>query len=453
MSAAPQRHLDVRHAVSVCIGMVVGAGIFKTSPMVAASLSSDWALYLAWAVGGVLSFVGALCFAELAAAFPDAGGDYQFLRRAFGERTGFLFAWSRFAVIHTGSMALLAFVCGDYLAQAMPLERWLGPALGPYASALFAAVVIVVLTVLNLRHVRVGLGTQLGLMVLVIGGLCALGVAAAWLAWQGVPPATPIDHPQTPRALEIGTAMVFVFLAYGGWSDAATLSAEMRDDRRGIVRALLLGLLAVTALYLLANVAYLRGLGLDGLAASEAPAAELMRRAFGVPGEWLIVGAVALTSITVMNATLIAGARTAWAAARDLQQAGWIAGRLGARLAAWDLSRGIPAATIAALGVVALLLVGLGTVTRGGFSTMVDYLSPVYWGFLTLSGASLIVLRRRRPEVARPFKVPLYPWLPLAFCACSFYLLVASLLYVKAGALVGVAVLAVGALPLWRRRR
>ncbi len=450
---APQRHLDIRHAVSVCVGMVIGAGIFKTSPMVAASLASDQALYLAWALGGLLSFVGALCFAELAAAFPDAGGDYHFLRLAFGPRTGFLFAWSRFAVIHTGSMALLAFVFGDYLAQVVPLDRLLGAGFGHYGSAVFAAGVILALTALNLRHIRLGLGTQLGLMTLVIAGLLALGAAAAWLAWQGVAPATPLTAPARAHDTQVGTAFVFVFLAYGGWSDAATLSAEMRDDRRGIVHALLLGLALVTGLYLLANVAYLRGLGLDGLARSEAPAAELMRLAFGRPGELLIVTAVALTSITVLNAILIAGARTTWAAARDLQQAHLLGGALGRQLTSWNLSRGIPPAAIAAIGLVAVALVGLGTVTRGGFATMVDYLSPVYWGFLCLSGVALLVLRHKRPDAPRPFRVPFYPWLPLVFCACSLYLLVASLLYVKAGALAGLGVLALGAVPLLRGGR
>lgn len=443
-AARPRRQLEVRHAVALCVGMVIGAGIFKTSPLAAAALQSPAQLYIAWALGGLLSFVGALCFAELAAAFPDAGGDYHFLRRAFGARIGFLFAWSRFAVIHTGSMALLAFVFGDYLTQVVDLRPWLGE----HASAWLAAALIVVLTALNLAGVRVGLGTQLSLMAIVLAGLALLGAAGATRVGQDLPPGAAVVA-ALPANAHWGQAMVFVFLAYGGWSDAATLSAELRDARRGIVRALLLGLGLVTALYLLANWAYVQGLGLAGLAASEAPAAALMRVAFGRGGELVIVAIVSVTALAVMNAILIAGPRTTYAAARDL---------LGERVALgrWDERRGTPAAALLTTAAVALALVAFGAFTRGGFATMVDYLSPVYWAFLILSGAALLRLRRAEPDAVRPFRVPLYPLLPLLFMACSAYLLWASLVYVKAGALVGVGVLALGAVamePLLRRTR
>lgn len=450
--AQPQRILDVRHAMALCIGMVVGAGIFKTSPMVAQSLGSPGQLYLAWALGGVLSFVGGLCFAELAAAFPDAGGDYHFLRRAFGARLGFLFAWSRFAVIHTGSMALLGFVFGDYLAQVVDLSPWLGE----HVSAWLAGGLIVALTGLNLLGVRVGLGTQLGLTILVIAGLLLLGIGAGVQQWQGLPPAM-TGGPGVPVVPGVaagasgapvaswGTAMVFVFLAYGGWSDAATLSAEMKDPRRGIVRALLLGLGAVTALYLLANWAYVRVLGLGGLAASAAPAAESMRVVFGRGAELLMVGVVTLTALSVMNAILIAGPRTTYAAARDLTAE--------LRLARWDTARGTPSAAVLATSGMALALVAFGAATRGGFSTMVDYLSPVYWGFMTLSGLAVLVLRRQAPAHPRPFRVPLYPLLPLLFVGCSAYVLWSSVVYVSSGAIVGLAVLALGALLLWSHGR
>jgi amino acid transporter len=169
-----------------------------------------------------------------------------------------------------------------------------------------------------------------------------------------------------------------------------------------------------------------------------------MLLAFGRPGQLLIVAVVAVTSITVMNAVLIAGARTTYAAARDL-------GGL-ARLGFWHETRGTPPAAVIAIATVALLLVGLGAWTRNGFSTMVDYLTPVYWGFLALSGAALIVLRRRFPDLPRPFLVPWYPWLPLLFIASSLYVLYSSLVYVRLGAIVGVAVLAAGLLLLALRR-
>jgi basic amino acid/polyamine antiporter, APA family len=171
----PRRQLSVWHAASVCVGMVIGAGIFKTTPNAAANLSSAGELMLAWGVGGVFALIGALCFAEMAAAFPDTGGDYFFLRKAYGNWLGFLFAWSRFAVIHTGSMAMLAFVFGDYLGQVVHF--------GPYDSAIFATLIILALTAINLAGIRFGIGTQVTLMLIVLFGLLSVGVAGLWLRW------------------------------------------------------------------------------------------------------------------------------------------------------------------------------------------------------------------------------------------------------------------------------
>ena len=427
----PRRQLTVWHAVSVCVGMVIGAGIFSTTPLAAANVSSGPILLAAWAFGGVLSLIGALCFAELSAAFPDTGGDYFFLRKAYGARLGFLFAWSRFAVIHTGSMALLAFVFGDYLSQVIDV--------GAYGSGFFAAIIIVLLISVNLAGLRFGIGTQVTLMLIVLTGLVCVGAAGIWLSVHEVPPAVPDSRSGIPET-HFGAAMVFVFLAYGGWSDAATLSAEMRDERHGIKRALIVGMLTVAALYLLVNWALLRGLGLAGLVQSSAPAADLMLRAFGRPGQVLMVTVVAITSVTVMNAILIAGARTTYAAARDTPSLH--------RLGRWHPVRGTPPLAIIAIGAVALVLVQLGSWTRGGFSTMVDYLSPVYWFFLTLSGLAVPLLRRKFPATPRPFRVPLYPLLPIAFVLSSAYVLYSSLVYVKIGALVGVAVMVAGVLVL-----
>ena len=431
--AVPVRRLSEWHAVSICVGMVIGAGIFITTPLAAAALPSAGWVLAAWLFGGAMSLAGALCFAEMAAAFPDPGGDYNFLRRAYGDGVGFLFAWSRFAVIHTGSMALLAFTFGDYLATLVPL--------GDHGAALFAAATILGLAAVNLAGLKFGIGTQVWLMWLVIGGMLAVIGAGVWLAASGAPVSRDASAAVAAAGASLpqlapGAALVYVFLAYGGWSDTATLSAEMRDAQHGMKRALIVGIGLVTVLYVLGNWAYLRGLSHAGLARSGAPAADLMLYAFGAPGQALIVAIVALTSITSMNAIMIAGARTTYAGARDT------AGL--ARLAGWHAARGTPPAAIVATTGIALALVTFGTYTRGGFSTMVDYLSPVYWLFLALSGAALFVLRRRYPDTPRPFRVPGYPWVPLVFIASSAYVLYSSLAFVRIGAVVGVAVLAAG---------
>ena len=429
----PRRQLSIWHAAAVCVGMVIGSGIFRTTPLAAQNAGSAVVLMGGWVLGGIVSIVGALCFAEMAAAFPDAGGDYNFLRRAFGDRVGFLFAWSRFAVVHTGSIALLAFVFGDYLSQIV--------AIGPFGSAIFAALIIVVLIGLNLAGVHFGMHAQVLLLSLVLAGLLSVGLGGVWIAWHGVMPLAtePFAGAGPPQ---VGLSLVFIFLAYGGWSDAATLSSEMRDEKRGITRALILGMVVVTALYLFANWAFLRVLGFGGLERSSAPAADLMLRAFGPIGQVLMVSAVSITSVTVINALLIAGARTTYAAARDTPAL--------ARFSGWHARRGTPPAAILGVGTVSLALVGVGTYNHAGFATMVDYLSPVYWGFLTLSGIAQLRLRHLYPNAARPFVTPGYPWLPFIFIASSAYVLYSSLVYVRLGAVLSLVVIGIGALLLRR---
>ncbi len=234
--------------------------------------------------------------------------------------------------------------------------------------------------------------------------------------------------------------MIFVFLAFGGWSDAATLSAEVRDGRRGIFIAMLGALSVLMAIYLALNWAFVQGLGFAGLAASNAPAVELLNRAFGAPGVMLILLMVGIAAIATINSTLLVGARTTYAAARDVPQL--------RRFGEWDDRHGVPRKALLAEGAVALLLVLFGSFTQSGFNTMVEYLTPVYWLFLSLSSVALIILRRRFPEVPRPVKVPLYPLLPLLFFGLCLYMLYSSVTVVGVGAFLGIAVLLVGAVLL-----
>ncbi len=263
----------------------------------------------------------------------------------------------------------------------------------------------------------------------------------------GTPPASALPGLAPSAApASLGLALVYVLLAFGGWSEIATLSAEVKDARFGMARAHVYSILLITALYMLVNWAFLRGLGFEGLATSPAPAAELMRRAFGADAALTLAIAVACAAVTSINATIIVGARTTFAAARDFPGLG--------KIGHWDEQRGIPARATWTLGLMSLALVGLGAYTRNGFQTIVDYTFPALWLFLSMSAGALVILRWKYPDAERPFKTPLYPLTPIVFAASCLYMLWSSLSYIahlpnpRLGASVGIAVLALGLVAL-----
>jgi basic amino acid/polyamine antiporter, APA family len=430
--SSPRTTLRLRDAMGLIVGTIIGAGIFRTPSMVAEHTGSAGLALLAWLAGGAISLAGALCYAELAAAYPHAGGDYHYLRRAFGRHVAFLFAWARMTVIQTGAIAVLAFLLGDYAAAVLPLGAW--------GSPLYAALVIALLTATNIAGVRQGAATQNVLTVLEVGGILLVGLVGLAVAGPAGAAAAPTAATAAASRPALGLVMVFVLLTYGGWNEAAYLSGEVRDPGRTMVRALVWSLALVTATYVLVNWAFLAALGVDGVARSEAVAADVVRQAFGVEGARLTSLLVVVAALTSINAAIFTGARSAYALGGDFG----VARRLGR----WDPERRTPTNALVCQGAIALALVGLGAATRNGFETMVEYTAPVFWSFIGLTGVSLFVLRRRDRDRPRPFRVPLYPLTPLAFCATSAYLVYSSLVYTGVGALVGVAVLATGVLVL-----
>jgi APA family basic amino acid/polyamine antiporter len=255
-----------------------------------------------------------------------------------------------------------------------------------------------------------------------------------------LPPAAPLAAP-APARPAFGLAMVFVLLAYGGWNEAAYVSTELRGGRRAIATALVGSLLLVMLLYVLANAAYLRGLGVDGVRDSSAVAADLLARGLGPAGAIAIAAIVMAAVVTSANATLLMGSRMVWAFGRDFP----LFGPLGR----WSARASSPVNAVLLQGAIALALVGVGISSRRGFEAMVAYTAPVFWLFFLLTGISLFVLRRRDPGAARPFRVPLYPATPALFCATCAFLLWSSLVYAGPGAIAGVAVLATGLVPMW----
>ena len=432
-NAKPQAILRPIDIVSLIVGTVVGAGIYKAPAIVAAALGSPTWIMLAWVAGGIAAVIGALCYVELATSYPSFGGEFHFIGKAFGQDAGFIYAWARTVVILPASIAMQAVLLGDYLTPVLPL--------GPHSATTWAVLMIVALSALNAMGVRFARIAQNLFAVIEIGTVVAIVIAG--FIGHGVD--TAAAQSATPVSVGgIGTAMIFVVLTYGGWNEAAYVSAEVADGRRGILRGVLWGLGTVTVLYLAINAAYLWGLGHAGLAASPAPAADLFRVAFGPRSGVLLSAIVAFSCMKAISATIFFGARSNYAVGQGWGLFRW--------LGDWHAC-GAPRRAIFALAALSLGLVGLATLMPNGFQAIVEFEAPVFWLFITLTAMSLFVLRWRNGLPPQAFPVPLYPLVPALFVLSSVALVWSSVVYTGAGALVGVAFLALGAIPLWFEHR
>lgn len=420
-NAAPGKTLSALDAILIIIGVVIGAGIFRTPPIVAANAGSESAVLFVWLAGGAISLIGALCYAELTTSFPSAGGDYHYLNRAYGQTPAFLFAWARMTVIQTGSLAMHAFIIGDYASGIMNL--------GQHSVSIYAGTTVILLTIVNAIDIRQGSWLQNGLTTGIL-----LGLGAVFFVGLNCPSVLTYSGFSIPESSGLGKAMIFVLLTYGGWNEAAYLSAELRGS--SMLRVLIVSTGIITAVYILVNFVFLRGLGIPGMSGSEAVAADLMRKGLGEGGSLLLSVLIIFAVLSNMNGTMITGARTNYALGTDF--------RLFSFLGKWNLRGGTPINAMLLQGCFAFALVLLGTATRSGFEAMVEYTAPVFWLFFLLVGISIFVLRVREPSTPRPFRVPFYPLLPVLFCLVCLYMLQSSLAYTGKGALVGVGVLAAG---------
>ena len=412
-AALPRRTLSVWDASAITIGIVIGAGIFQTPAMVAGVAGSLPLMLGVWILGGVLSLIGALTYAELATTYPSTGGDYTFLTRAFGKHVSFLFAWARSTVIVTGSIALLGFILGDYLTRLHSL--------GEHSAAIYAAAAVVLLTAVNLIGLKSSARVQNVLTVIEVSGVLLVAIAGL-LAGQPENFSTPATS--NPGSIDsLGLALVFVLLTYGGWNEAAYVSAEVRGGARAMVRTLVVSIVVITFIYVLFVAAAVYGLGLEGLQNSEAVGIQLMELAFGPAGAQLIGVIVAVAALTSMNSTMIVGARSNHAVGHH-----W---PLLAFMSQWRDEHNSPAVGFLVQAAIALALVALGAVEKNGFSTMVEFTAPVFWFFFMLSGIALLVLRTREPHIARPFEAPAYPVLPLIFIVTCAYLFYSSITYAQ----------------------
>jgi len=429
---SPSPQLRIIDAVAIIIGIVIGAGIFRTPTIVAANSSSGLSFMAAWLIGGLVTLIGALCYAELSTTYPNTGGDYYFLKRSYGNKVAFLFAWARMSVIQTGSISLLSFIAADYLVEIYSL--------GPYSSPIYAATIVLVLTFINILGIQFGTTAQktltllevLGILTIIFTGL--FHDSSADIGLQALK--------EKKDSGSMGLALVFVLLTYGGWNEAAYISAELRSGKRKMAAILVWSILIIISTYLLTNFAYLKILGLNGIMETEAVGASIMQIAYGKAGSITISLLIVVSSLTSANATIFTGARSNYALGRDYKSF--------QLLGSWNQKTSSPINALLVQGLIALTLVGIGTFTRSGFETIVDYTAPVFWFFFLLTGLSVFILRKKDPYRKRLFKVPAYPLLPAIFCLSSAYLLYSSLAYARLGSFLSVAVLLMGLLLLLR---
>jgi amino acid transporter len=437
--AAPRPTLGLFDAVAIIVGIVIGAGIFRAPSIVAGSVSSEGVFIALWVAGGLISLVGALCYAELGSAYPHAGGEYHFLRRAYGDWLGFLFAWARMTVVQTGAIAAIAFVFGDYATQVLPL--------GARSSVIYALLAVVGLTALNVVGTKESKTLQKVLTFSLLLAMAAVIIAGLTVGSDAPRAALPASSGAPFSQL----ALIFILLTYGGWNEAAYITAEVRDPRRNIVRALVIGIVTVTVLYVLLNVAYVNVLGLEGMKASKALAADLMQATLGSGGAIVLSIIVIAAALSTLNATVFTGARTNYAVGRDYT--------LFSALGRWKEGANAPANALILQGAIALLLVLLSSTTPDGFETMVAYTAPAFWLFFMLTGISLFILRRQAPDQPQPFRVPLYPITPLLFIAMCGFMLWSSTSYALSkdpssiGAQLGIGVMLAGIPVMFFARR
>jgi amino acid transporter len=361
-----------------------------------------------------LSLCGALCYAELATAYPQEGGDYVYLSRAYGSWAGFLFGWAQLAVVRPGDIVVIAFAFATY---ARTLWDPLAGSAFPWMQQVYAIAAILALTAVNVLGVREGKWTQNLLTLVKALGLLLIVAVAAFAG--PVQPAEPVE------GIPLSLALIFILFTYGGWNEMAYVAGEVKHPGKNIVRALVLGTVAVTLLYLLVNGAFLAALGFDGLRASKAVATDTINRVVPDAGGRLLALLICISALGAVNGLIFTGARISYAVGAERNGFRWL-GR-------WHPRLGTPANALILQGAIACALV----VVLGSFVQAVLYTAAVVYSFYLASSLAVIVLRRREPDVARPFRVVGYPVTPILFAAVCAFLIYSAVTYkpwVAAGA-------------------
>ena len=415
------------------IGGIIGSGIFLNSAVVAARVRSPQLTLLAWGLGALIALLGAFVFAELGRRRPQAGGGYAYLREAYGPLSGFLYAWALLLVIATGAAAAVAMTSAGYLVN---LLGWQDDYQRPVAATM-----IVLLTLVNLVGVRPAAWTQNLFTILKLAAIAILVVAALFLSVGDAPAATPLEPATDPVWLTLSAALVPVLFAFGGWQQTNFVAEEMINPERDLPWALIVGVCVVAGAYLLVNVAYLKALGVAGLASSIAPAADTMAVVAGSGGRNLIAAGIVASTFGFLNLVLLVSPRVYQAMARD--------GLFFRSFASLHPRWKTPVAAILFQGAWAIMLL-----YSGSYGQLLDQVVFVDCIFFGLVASTLFVLRQRDGDDNPGFTAPLHPWSTLLFILAACYVMLGSVTSNPGNALRGALLLLAG-VPvylIWRSR-
>jgi APA family basic amino acid/polyamine antiporter len=446
-----RRALGVWSAVSIVIGTVIGGGVFLVPSNMIAKVGSVPTLFIVWVVAGLLSLFGALTYAELAAAMPEAGGEYVYLSAAYGPFWGFLYGWTQFWVAKSGSIATLAAEFYIYFTAFVPALAkpilitpfHIGPGgslLEIHYGQLLAIAIIMLLGGINYLGVRAGGNVQVvttGLKMLLIAAIILTGIFCGRGDYshftQHIPAAGGIAG--------FFAAMVSALWAYDGWNNVSMVSSEIKNPERNLPRALILGTLAVIATYLLINVAYFYVLSPSQVAASQRLASDMMTSLYGLHAGGAVIIAVLISIFSALNGSILVGARVPFAMARD--------GLFFRSFASIHPKYRTPGTSMLWLCVWSSVVI-----LSGWFDDLYNFVIFGSWILYLMTGVSVFVLRRKQPNLVRPYRVTGYPYVPVLFCAVAALLLVSTLQTRPRESLMGLVLMALG-IPFyfhWKRK-
>jgi amino acid transporter len=424
METELRKTLSLFDSTCIIVGIIIGAGIYETAPIVAGAMGGGVNTIVIWFAGGLLALSGAINYAELATAYPKQGGDYVYLSRAYGPGAGFLFAWTQLVIIRPGDIVLMAFVFGRYASRLYPL---------PIGIAGYAASAVIVLGAINIVGVRQAKWTQNILTVIKVLGLLAIAVTGFFAQPKTVPQESLI-----PADIDVPLALILVLFTFGGWNEMAYVAAEVKNTHKNIVRALLWGTATVSLLYVLVNISFLYALGYSGTANSQAVAVDTVATVFPGMASRLIGIIICISSLGAVNGLIFTGARISYALGSEHP--------LFRLLGKWNPRLGTPVWALAVQSTIGLAII----LFAGSFINTIFYTAPLVWTFFLATGLSVWVLRRKEPGAERRFKVPFFPVPTVIFCAASAMMLYSTAAYAvhnrPKGFIFGIASVAAGAM-------